>query len=68
MEDSAPEREIISNQDPEEETSTMVFVECSDKLEGSGDNIDSPLCSGLYTEEDYYLVPWSGKDPDAKMN
>ena len=46
----------------------MVFVKWSDKVEGSGDNIDSPLCGGLYKEEDYYLVPWLGIDSDAKMN
>ena len=38
------------------------------KVEGSGDNIDSPLCGGLYKEEDESLVPWSGTDPDANMN
>ena len=43
-EDLAPEGSIISNQAPEGETSTMVVVKCSDKLEGSGDDIDSPLC------------------------
>ena len=37
-------------------------------MEGSGDNIYSPLCGGLYKEEDDSLVPWSGTDPDAKMN
>ena len=25
-----------------------------------GDNIDSPLCGGLYKEEEDSLVPWSG--------
>ena len=37
-------------------------------MEGSGDNIDSPLCGGLYKEEDNSLVPWSGTYPYAKMN
>ena len=37
-------------------------------LRGSGDNIDSPLCSGLYKEEEDSLVPCSGTYPDAKMN
>ena len=37
-------------------------------MEGSGDNIDSPLCGGLYKEEDDSLVLYSGIDPDAKMN
>ena len=46
----------------------MVVVKWSEKVEGSGGNIDSPLCGGLYKEEDDSLVPWSGTDPDAKMN
>ena len=68
MEDSAPEGEMISNQAPEGGTSTMVVIKCSDKLEWYGDNIYSPLCSGLYKEEDDSLVPWSGTYTDAKMN
>ena len=58
IEDLAPEGAITSNQAPEAVTSTMVFVKWSDKLEGSGDNIASTLCGGLYKEEDDYLVPW----------
>ena len=46
----------------------MVVIKWLYKVEGSGDNIYSPLCGGLYKEEDNYLVPWSGTDPDAKMN
>ena len=68
MEDSAPEGARISNQAPEGETYTMLVVKWSDKVEGSGDNIVSPLCGGLYKEEEGYLVPWSGTDPDAKTN
>ena len=68
MEDLAPEGAIISKQAPEGETSTMVVVKWSDKVEGSGDNIDSPLCGGLYKEEEHSLVHWSGIDPDAKIN
>ena len=30
--------------------------------------INPPLCGGLYKEEEDSLVPWSGTDPDAKMN
>ena len=67
-EDSAPEGAIISNTAPEGETAKMVIVKWSDKVEGSGDDIDSPLCGGLYKEEEDSLVPWSGTDPDAKMN
>ena len=48
MEDSAPEGAIMSNQAPDGETSTMIFVKWSDNVEGSGDNIDLPLCGRLY--------------------
>ena len=58
MEDLAPEGAIMSNQDPEEETSTMVVVKWSDKVEVSEGNIDSPLCSELYKKEEDSLVPW----------
>ena len=64
----APEGARISNQSTEVETSTMVVVKWSDKIEGYGDNIDSPLCGGLYKEEEDSLVPWSGTYPYAKMN
>ena len=46
----------------------MVVVKWSDKIEGSGDDIYFPLCGGLYKEEEDSLVPWSGIDPDSKMN
>ena len=46
----------------------MVVVKWSDKGEGSGENIDAPLCGGLYKEEDYSLVPWSGIYPYSKIN
>ena len=67
-EDSALEGAIISNQAPERETYTMVVVKWSDKVEGYGDDIDLPLCGGLYKKEEDSLVPWSGTDPDAKIN
>ena len=56
MEDSAPEVARISNQAPEGEKSTMVVVKWSDKVEGSGDNINSPRCGELYKEEEDSLV------------
>ena len=46
MKYSDPEGAMISNQAPEEETYKMVVLKWSDKLEGSGDNIYSPLCGG----------------------
>ena len=30
--------------------------------------MDGPQCGGLYKEDNGYIVPWSGIDPDAKMN
>ena len=68
IEDSYPEGARISNQAPEGETYKMVVVKWSDKVEGSGDDTDSPLCGGLYKEEEDSLVPWSGTYQDAKMN
>ena len=46
----------------------MAVIKWSEKVEGSGDNIDSPLCGRLYKEEDASLLPCSGTDPDANMN
>ena len=45
-----------------------MVVKLSDKVEGSGENIDAPLCGELYKEEDNYLVHWSGTDPYANIN
>ena len=58
IEYSAPEGSIISNQAQQGGTSTMVVIKISDKVEGSRDNINPPLCGGLYKEEDDSLVPW----------
>ena len=58
IEDAAPEGAIISNQALEVETSTMIVIKCSEKLEGSRDNIESPLCGGLYKKKKYSLVTW----------
>ena len=68
MKYSAPEGAIIINQAPKGETSTMIIIKWSEKVEGSEDNIDSPLCGGLYKEGGYSLVHMSGTDPDANMN
>ena len=52
IEYSAPEGAIISNQAPEGGTSKVIVIKWSEKAEGSEDNINSPLCGGLYNEED----------------
>ena len=46
----------------------MVVVKWSDTVEGYEENIDESLCSGLYKEDGYYLVPWSGTYPYANTN
>ena len=46
----------------------MVVVKWLEKVEVSGENIYPPLCSVLYKEENNSLVPWSGTDPDDKIN
>ena len=48
IEGSDPEGGIIINQAPKEEIFTMVVVKFSDRVEGSGDNIDAPSCTGIY--------------------
>ena len=50
IEDSSPEGTIINNQTSDVVTYTMGIIKCSEKVEGSGNNIDSPLCGGLYKE------------------
>ena len=45
----------------------MVVIKQSENVEGYGDNIDSPLCGGIYKEQENSLVPWSGIDPGANM-
>ena len=46
----------------------MLVLKWSEEVEGPGDNIYAPLCIRLYKEEDGSIVPWSGTDPDDKMN
>ena len=50
IEDSDSGGAIITNQAPEGVTSTMAVVKWSDKVEGSGDNIDTP-CAADYTRK-----------------
>ena len=68
MESSAPAGATKTSQNPERAISNMVVVKWSDKVEGMGEKIYDPLCGGLYKEEDGYIVPWPGSDPDAKIN
>ena len=51
----SPEGAIITNKAPEGGTSTMLVVKWSDKVEGSGDNIDNP-CVENYTRK--IMIPY----------
>ena len=68
MEDLDPEGEIISNQAPEVEIYTMVVIKWSYAIKGPIVKVDGLLCGGLYKEDHGCIVPWSGTDPDAKLN
>ena len=46
----------------------MVVIKRSDTIKGPRVKVDGPLCGGLYKEDHGYIIPWSGTDPDAKMN
>ena len=46
----------------------MGLVKWSDKVEGSVDSLDYPLCVVLYKEKDNSLASWSRTYPDAKIN
>ena len=52
MEDSTQEGARIINQARVGKTYTIVVVKWSDKVEGSVDDIDSPLCGEFYKEEE----------------
>ena len=46
----------------------MVVIKWSDAIKGPRDKVDGPQCSGLYKEDNGSIIPWSGTNPDAKMN
>ena len=46
----------------------MVIIKWSDAIKGPIVKVDGTLCGGLYKEDHEYIIPWSGIDPDAKMN
>ena len=37
-------------------------------MEGLGDNIDAPLCEGIYKGKEKSVVTCSGTDQDSNMN
>ena len=46
----------------------MVVMKWSDAINGSIVKVYGPQCGGLYKEDHGSIIPWSGTDPDAKMN
>ena len=68
IEGSAPEGAIISNQAPKGEISTTMVIKWSDAIKESIVKLDGPLCDILYKEYHESIVPWSGTDPDSKLN
>ena len=46
----------------------MVVIKWSDAIKGQSVKVDGPQYGGLYKEDNESIIPWSGTDPDAKMN
>ena len=64
----SPEGARISNQATERGIYIMVVIKRLDAIKGPRVKVDGPLCGGLYKEDHGSIIPWSGTDPDAKMN
>ena len=45
-----------------------MVIKWSDAIKGSRVKVDGPQCGGLYKEDNESIIPWSGTDPDSKMN
>ena len=46
----------------------MVVIKWSDAIKWPRVKVYVPQCRGLYKEDHGSIIPWSGTDPDAKMN
>ena len=46
----------------------MLVIKWSDAIKEPRVKADAPQCGGLYKEDDGSIIPWSGTDPDDKMN
>ena len=46
----------------------MVVIKWSDAIKGPRVKVDGSLCGGLHKEDRGSIIPWSGTEPDAKMN
>ena len=68
IEYSAPEGSRISNQALEGAIFTMVVIKWSYAIKEPRVKVDGRQCGGLYKEDNGSIIPWSGTDPDSKMN
>ena len=68
IEDLSPEGARISNQAPEGAIFTMVVIKWSDAIKEPRVKVDGQQCGVLYKEDNGSIIPWSGIDPDTKMN
>ena len=55
--------EQIEDSDPEVEISTIVVIKWSDVIQGPRVKVNGPLCGGLFKEDCWSIVYWSGIDP-----
>ena len=46
----------------------MVVIKWADAIKWQRVKVDSPQCGGLYKEDHGSIIPWSGTDPDTKIN
>ena len=46
----------------------MVVIKWPDVIKGSRVEVYGPLCGVLYKEDRGSIIPWSGTDPDSKIN
>ena len=46
----------------------MVVIKWSESIKGPRVKVDGPQRGVLYKEDHGYVIPWSGIEPDAKMN
>ena len=53
---------------PEGARSIMVVIKWPDTIKWPIVKLDGPQCGGLYKGDHGYIIPWSGTDPDAKIN
>ena len=46
----------------------MVVIKWSDAIKEPRVKVDGPQCGGLYQDDNGSIIPWSGTDPESKIN